>query len=54
LTHQTATLDTAGTILALSLIDNEYAAPGRPLMTRTPGRNTSATNGLSGICGQPQ
>ena len=85
LTHQTATLDTAGTILALSLIDNEYAAPGtevtvvwgehpgpgtdpeadlgfpriratvgRPLMTRTPGRNTGATNGLSGICGQPQ
>lgn len=28
LTHQTATLDTAGTILALSLIDKRYAAPG--------------------------
>jgi vanillate/3-O-methylgallate O-demethylase len=28
LTHQTATLDPAGTILALSLIDNEYATPG--------------------------
>jgi glycine cleavage system aminomethyltransferase T len=28
LTHQTATLDTAGTILALSLINKEHAAPG--------------------------
>ena len=28
LTHQTATLDTAGTILALTLIDREQAAPG--------------------------
>jgi vanillate/3-O-methylgallate O-demethylase len=28
LTHQTATLDPAGTILALSLIDNEYATAG--------------------------
>jgi vanillate/3-O-methylgallate O-demethylase len=28
LTHQTATLDTAGTILALTLLDKEHAAPG--------------------------
>jgi vanillate/3-O-methylgallate O-demethylase len=28
LTHQTATLDTAGTILALTLINKEHAAPG--------------------------
>lgn len=28
LTHQTATIDTAGTILALSLIDKRYAEPG--------------------------
>jgi glycine cleavage system aminomethyltransferase T len=28
LTHQTATLDTAGTVLALSLINKEHAAPG--------------------------
>jgi glycine cleavage system aminomethyltransferase T len=28
LTHQTATLDTAGTILALTLISKEHAAPG--------------------------
>ena len=28
LTHQTATLDTAGTILALTLVDREQAAPG--------------------------
>jgi hypothetical protein len=28
LTHQTATLAPAGTVLALSLIDNEYATPG--------------------------
>ncbi|MGH3249252.1 MAG: hypothetical protein ACRDOI_24020 [Trebonia sp.] len=28
LTHQTATLDTAGTILALSLINKEHATPG--------------------------
>jgi len=28
LTHQTATLDPAGTILALTLINKEYAAPG--------------------------
>jgi vanillate/3-O-methylgallate O-demethylase len=31
LTHQTATLDPAGTILALSLIDNERATPGTPV-----------------------
>jgi vanillate/3-O-methylgallate O-demethylase len=28
LTHQTATLDTAGTILALTLINKEHATPG--------------------------
>ena len=28
LTHQTATLDTAGTVLALTLINKEHAAPG--------------------------
>jgi glycine cleavage system aminomethyltransferase T len=28
LTHQTATLDTAGTVLALTLINREHAAPG--------------------------
>ena len=31
LTHQTATLDTAGTILALTLIDSERATPGTPV-----------------------
>jgi vanillate/3-O-methylgallate O-demethylase len=31
LTHQTATLDPAGTILALTLIDHEHAAPGTPV-----------------------
>jgi vanillate/3-O-methylgallate O-demethylase len=28
ITHQTATLDTAGTVLALSLVNKEHAAPG--------------------------
>jgi vanillate/3-O-methylgallate O-demethylase len=31
LTHQTATLDTAGTILALTLIDSDHATPGTPV-----------------------
>jgi vanillate/3-O-methylgallate O-demethylase len=31
LTHQTATLDPAGTILALTLIDTEHATPGTPV-----------------------
>jgi vanillate/3-O-methylgallate O-demethylase len=31
LTHQTATLDPAGTILALTLIDSERATPGTPV-----------------------
>ena len=31
LTHQIATLDTAGTILALTLIDSERATPGTPV-----------------------
>jgi vanillate/3-O-methylgallate O-demethylase len=31
LTHQTATLDTAGTILALTLIDSDRATPGTPV-----------------------
>lgn len=31
LTHQTATLDPAGTILALTLIDSEHATPGTPV-----------------------
>jgi vanillate/3-O-methylgallate O-demethylase len=31
LTYQTATLDTAGTILALTLVDSERATPGTPV-----------------------
>ena len=37
LTHQTATIDTAGTILALTLIDKKYAEPGTEV-TRHLGR----------------
>ena len=43
LTHQTATIDTAGTILSLTLIDKEYAAPGTEVtveLGRAPGHGT--------------
>jgi hypothetical protein len=56
LTYQTATIDPAGTILSLTIIDKQHAEPGtavsvasaprsrRRPATRTRGRNTGAPN----------
>jgi vanillate/3-O-methylgallate O-demethylase len=54
LTHQTATLDTAGTILALTLIDSERATPGTPVEVvwgehPGPGTDTDADLGFPRI-----
>ena len=49
LTHQTATLDTAGTILALTLISKEHAAPGTEVTVtwgEHPGPGASPDAGL--------
>jgi vanillate/3-O-methylgallate O-demethylase len=54
LTHQTATLETAGTILALTLIDSERATPGTPVEVvwgehPGPGTDTDADLGFPRI-----
>jgi vanillate/3-O-methylgallate O-demethylase len=54
MTHQTATIDTAGTILALTLIDNEFAAPGTEVTVvwgedPGPGTDTDADLGFPSI-----
>jgi vanillate/3-O-methylgallate O-demethylase len=54
MTHQTATIDTAGTILALTLIDNEYATPGTKVTVvwgehPGPATDTDADLGFPGI-----
>jgi vanillate/3-O-methylgallate O-demethylase len=54
MTHQTATIDTAGTILALTLIDNEYATPGTEVTVvwgehPGPGTDTDADLGFPEI-----
>ena len=54
LTHQTATLDTAATILALTLIDSERATPGTPVEVvwgehPGPGTDTDADLGFPRI-----
>ena len=49
LTHQTATLDTAGTILALTLINKEHATPGTQVTVtwgEHPGAGTAGDAGL--------
>ncbi len=53
LTHQTATLDTAGTILALTLINKEHATPGTQV-TVTWGEHPGAGTGPDADLGFPK
>ena len=53
LTHQTATLDTAGTILALTLINKEHAAPGTEV-TVTWGEHPGAGTATDADLGFPK
>jgi hypothetical protein len=53
LTHQTATLDTAGTVLALTLINKEHAVPGTQV-TVTWGEHPGASTAPDADLGFPK